>query len=283
MTVTVNPLPTPTITANGPLTFCQGSSVILTATAGTSYVWNLNGSPITGVTSATYTATTAGNYTVTATNANGCQASVITPQTIIVNPNPQPIINPIGPSVICQGSTLILSTSSNYSSYNWYVGSSLNSLGTNDSLTVNSAGSYTVTVNNSAGCSGTSSASILSITNPTIPSFSPISAICQNGSFVLPTISSNNISGTWSPAINNQVSTVYTFTPALGQCATSPNMTVTVNPLPTVTANPISICSGQSGTLIATPSLLGGTYSWSNSTLTTAAISVSPISNTIYL
>ena len=142
MTVTVNPLPTPNITANGPLTFCQGSSVILSATGGTTYVWNLNGSPITGATSATYTATTAGNYTVTATNANGCQASVITPQTIIVNPNPQPVINPIGPSVICQGGNLILSTSSNYSSYNWYVGSSPNSLGTNDSLTVNTAGSY---------------------------------------------------------------------------------------------------------------------------------------------
>jgi large repetitive protein len=281
MTVTVNALPTPTITANGPLTFCQGSSVILTATGGSSYVWNLNGSLIAGATSATYTATTAGSYSVTATNANGCQATS-TVTIVTVNPNPQPVINPIGPTAICQGTNLILSTASTYSSYNWYLGSSPNSLGTNDSLTVNSAGSYTVTVVNSNGCSGTSNASVVSITSPTVPTFAPIAAVCQNSNFTLPNSSINGVSGTWSPAINNQSTTVYTFTPNLGQCASNTTLQVVINPLPTVTINAVTICSGQSATLNAIPSITGGTYSWSGSSQTTASLTTTPLVNTIY-
>ncbi|HRF17756.1 MAG TPA: hypothetical protein PK977_06290, partial [Chitinophagaceae bacterium] len=38
--VTVNPNPQATITASGPTTFCNGGSVTLTASAGTSYLWS---------------------------------------------------------------------------------------------------------------------------------------------------------------------------------------------------------------------------------------------------
>src|SRR5206468_1817493 len=58
--VTVKPLPaTPSITASGPTTFCNGGSVTLTAPAGYSYVWS------TSATSQSITVTTSGNYTVT--------------------------------------------------------------------------------------------------------------------------------------------------------------------------------------------------------------------------
>ena len=49
----------PTITAGGPTTFCQGDSVTLTATAGSNYYWS------TGATSQSIKAYTAGNYMVT--------------------------------------------------------------------------------------------------------------------------------------------------------------------------------------------------------------------------
>jgi hypothetical protein len=48
----------------------------------------------------------------------------------------------------------------------------------------------------------------------------------------LQTTSNNGITGTWSPALNNQVTTTYTFTPTSGQCATITTMTLVVNPLP---------------------------------------------------
>jgi hypothetical protein len=49
---------TATITPGGPLTFCSGGSVVLTANSGTglTYQWKNNGSNISGATSVSYTA-----------------------------------------------------------------------------------------------------------------------------------------------------------------------------------------------------------------------------------
>ncbi len=68
--VQVNPSPAPVITANGPLTFCQGGSVQLsTATGFGSYSWSNGG---TGVST---TATASGIYTVTVTNQFLCSGT----------------------------------------------------------------------------------------------------------------------------------------------------------------------------------------------------------------
>ncbi len=75
--VTVVPLPAAIITTNGPLTFSQGGNVILSASAGAgnTYQWKKDGVNITGATTASYTVTASGSYSVTVTNAGGCQAN----------------------------------------------------------------------------------------------------------------------------------------------------------------------------------------------------------------
>jgi hypothetical protein len=83
-TVTVNPLPsTPAIIVNGATLTCSVS--------GASYQWYLNGNPIAGATSQSYTATQTGDYTVVVTDANGCSSSpsgaVTNPTGIAVNSN----------------------------------------------------------------------------------------------------------------------------------------------------------------------------------------------------
>lgn len=69
--ITVNVFSTPpTITQNG---------AVLTASPGVTFQWYINGNPITGATSSTYTVTNNGAYTVVATDANGCVSPVSAP------------------------------------------------------------------------------------------------------------------------------------------------------------------------------------------------------------
>ena len=79
------------MTANGPLTFPQGGSVILNvpAAAGNTYQWKKDGVNITGATTESYTATASGSYTVAITNAGGCQA--ISQPTVVTVTQTRPI------------------------------------------------------------------------------------------------------------------------------------------------------------------------------------------------
>ncbi|GAB4094503.1 Ig-like domain-containing protein [Flaviaesturariibacter terrae] len=70
--ITVNPMPTGTITAPNGTLICQGTAVPLQVTGGTSYQWFFNGNPITGATGSSYSAAQVGTYTVNITNAQGC-------------------------------------------------------------------------------------------------------------------------------------------------------------------------------------------------------------------
>ena len=70
--ITVNALPTATITTPS-TSLCTGGSVVLTASTGASYKW-FNGTTQVAP-SSTYTATTAGVYTVEVTNSAGCKAT----------------------------------------------------------------------------------------------------------------------------------------------------------------------------------------------------------------
>jgi hypothetical protein len=80
----------------------------------------------------------------------------------------------------------------------------------------------------------------------------------------LPTTSTNSITGTWSPAIDNTATTTYTFTPDAGQCANTATMTIAVNSGVTPTFTQVAaICSGASLSALPTTSTNSITGTWS--------------------
>lgn len=70
--LSINNTPNATITAGGPLIFAYGGNVVLSVASGTGYTykWIKDGSEIIGASSATYTATTNGTYTVLVTSGS---------------------------------------------------------------------------------------------------------------------------------------------------------------------------------------------------------------------
>lgn len=72
------------------------------------------------------------------------------------------------------------------------------------------------------------------------PTFAALTPVCQNAAGpVLPTTSTNGITGTWSPAMNTATSgtKTFTFTPDAGQCGTTTTLNLVVNPILTPTVN----------------------------------------------
>src|SRR5206468_12017947 len=148
----------------------------------------------------------------------------------------------------------------------------------NGSITpgTSTAGTYTVTytVAASGGCPGVTATTSVTISAVITPTFTQAAAICSGATLTaLPATSSNGINGSWSPALNNTATTLYTFTPTAGQCATTTTMTITVNANVTPTFTQVTaICSGATLTALPTTSLNGITGTWSpalNNTATT--------------
>lgn len=109
ISVVVNPLPPkPTLTASGPLSFCQGGFVQLTTNAAAGHRWN------TGATSASITITNSGTFADTAI-ALGCK-NVSDPVTVTVNPKPSVFA---GEDVTIEFGQFAFLTASGAVSYQW--------------------------------------------------------------------------------------------------------------------------------------------------------------------
>lgn len=146
--VNVAASPIPTITTSGSTSICSGDVVTLSAGASDSYQWNLNGSPITGATNQTYDAGTAGNYTVTVTNADPCDG-VGTSAATAVFVNPTPTADAL---FAINGNTVTFTNNSlGATSYSWDFGDGNTSTSVNPSHTYASGGNYTVTLTATAG------------------------------------------------------------------------------------------------------------------------------------
>ena len=148
--VTINSSLLATITPSGPTTFCQGNNVVLTANAGSGYTyqWSQNGSNIVAATGVSYTASTAGNYSVEITNSGACSSSASVTITVNTLPSVTTGATP-SPATVCAGSSVTL-TGSGATSYAWSGG-----ISNGTSFIPASTLNYTVTGTDANGCVNT--------------------------------------------------------------------------------------------------------------------------------
>lgn len=261
-------------------------SAVFTAGGGTApytYLWS------NGNTAASNTGLTAGAYTITATDANGCtetgSISIAQPPAILIN---APVITPVS----CFGGnngTVSVSVSGGTSpyTYSWSNGA------TTQQANGLSAGNYTVAVTDDNGC--TQNASV-AVTEPALlqiqSSVSPILchgqnnasiAITPNGGVLPYTYSWNN--GAIASALNALSPGTYSVTVTdANNCKTDTAFIIIQPPVLTASVvNPDTICIGQSAVLSVVTG--GGTpgysYLWSNGQ-TGSPLPVSPATSTAY-
>lgn len=268
VTLTAATTPTVTVTPNGPVNFCTGSSVVLNsnASAGSTFLWS------NGATTQNITASTSGVYFVTVTNAAGCQTMS---NNIVVNAQQTftATATALSPTTVCQGTPVTLVASPG-SSYLWSNGA------TTQGVNVTAGGPITVTVTNASGCTGTSApinVTVLPVPNATINASGPLT-FCQGSSVNL--TATGGASYNWSTGANTAAiaanasgNYVVTVTAANG-CTDAEQVTVTVNAVPS--ANVVMdgnsvLCPGETLTLSAAP---GNSYAWSTGS-TASEITVS--------
>lgn len=148
--VIVQPLPTVLISANPSSALCNGDSLSLSGNGASTYVWS-NG--IVNGTSFTPTIGTT-TYTVTGTDANGCENQ----DSIAITVNTNPIVNissSDNDNIVCEGEALTLTGIGNYI-FTWNQSVSNNiSFVPPTGITI-----YTLTATDLNGCTNTGSISI---------------------------------------------------------------------------------------------------------------------------
>ena len=254
----------PTLTVNPP-SVCAGQTATLTATGAASYSWNTGA--ITNTISVSPTSTT--NYTVLGISV-GCTNTAIASVSVI----PQPTIT-VNSATICSGQTATINATG-ATTYTWNIGSTTNPLSVTPTINTN----YTV-IGSSNGCTNTAVSNVVVIDQPTVTVNSSTICIGQSASLLANGASSYVWStGSTSNSLNitPTSTTNYSVTGSTSGCTNSIVATVSVIPLPNITVNSTTVCSGQSATLTAT----GATnYTWSSGA-SINSITVSPTSNTNY-
>ncbi len=275
--ITVNSLPS--VTANSDATantICSGEAVILTGGGASTYVWD---NSVTDGTAINPTATT--TYTVEGTDANGCKDS----ETVAITVNSLPSVTAISDATantICSGEAVIL-TGGGASTYVWD-----NSVTDGTAINPTATTTYTVEGTDANGCKDSETVAITVNSLPSVTATSDATAntIC-NGEAVILTgggastyVWDNSV--TDGTVINPTATTTYTVegTDANG-CKDSETIAITVNSLPSVTANSDAtantICNGEAVILTG-----GGasTYVWDNSV--TDGTAINPTATTTY-
>ncbi|MFY8035405.1 MAG: gliding motility-associated C-terminal domain-containing protein, partial [Flexibacteraceae bacterium] len=257
-TISINPIPaTPAVVAGGPINFCLGENVTLTAPAGPglTYRWS------DGSTTQAITVNRAASFRVAVTTPAGCTSdSSIAVVTGVTDPGPAPVVTVTGSTIICPGDSVVLNGPVG-ATYIWSTGA------TTQRIVARTPGDYSLRT--IVGTCTTAVSNVTSVTGAVVPAAPTISIVggrpttfCTGDSVQLegPAGATSYI---WSTGATTQRITVLTTNAgvtlrvklAADGCTSDVSVAVpvTVNPIPnqpTITAlTDTIICAGASATL----------------------------------
>jgi hypothetical protein len=252
------------LTISGILEVCNGGSTELTADAGfASYLWS------TGSTDQSITVDTVGLYSVTGITSEGCESQS---EEVAVTLQPTEITIS-GDTTFCEGSSVVLSVTPGFDTYEWSDGT----MGNDQSF--DQAGALTVTATSATGCTAQSSVTLISYALPEV-SIVGSTSFCPGGAAEL---SSDGVfdSYLWS---DNSMDPNLTVTSAgsYGLTVTDSNgcegsdevMVEEQSELSPVISGDLFYCEGSSTTLDAGASY--ATYNWSSGSNSPTAEITSP-------
>jgi Right handed beta helix region/Secretion system C-terminal sorting domain len=250
--ITVNPLPTVTASPTTQ-TICQGASATLSGGGAVSYAWS--GGVQNGV---AFTPSVSGSYTVTGTDARGCQKTATA--SVTINPLPSVTLSPTQQS-FCVGSSSMasLTVSGNAVSYQWSDGISNNTPFPIPAATK----TYTVTATGSNGCTKTATAQVIINPLPTITASPAIRLLCGSNQSVTFN-GGGGVSYTWTRGVTNGVPYMVTDPPGnyvftvTGTDANGCQNTAAAN----LTIVPVSNSSSTTVYVDASKSVSGDGESW---------------------
>jgi Secretion system C-terminal sorting domain len=260
-------------------TVCIGAEATFTVVGANigSYIWasRVTSATIPGATGPSYTTSAAGAYYVICNAAGACATagveSITTADFSLINTTDE-VINitsePAANIADCEENYLKLTVvaTGTITSYQWKKdGVNMDGVTTAElefnSLAVGNAGKYQLEI--TGPCGTVLSKEYTLVVNPIYPIFSPIAPICSGDPApILPSVSENGMTGTWSPAVvSNTTTATYTFTPddvpCLGFTAT---LRVTVNDCSMSVISGVVYEDADGAEINGTPLTVGGTY-----------------------
>ncbi|MFC2080231.1 FG-GAP-like repeat-containing protein [Bacteroidota bacterium] len=289
--VAVNPAPfAPTISAAGPISFCEGGSVELSILDNPDYYyqWWQNGGGGVGSDQSTFTAGVSGDYTVEAFSSNGCSTLSTNEISVQVNPYPlAPVIGNASSTSFCDNDSVYLSTSTfdPSLSYQWMNGDITIPNANTFGYYARTSGNYRLVLSTSASCASESQSIPVNVvpspTKPTI-SLSGPEEFCNGGSVELSVpVEANSIykwmnfggavgdQNTYTATTSGSITLEISNTSGCKVFPTNNSIVVTVNPAPptpgVTVSGDLNFCSGDS-TRLRVGESEGITYQWINGT-----------------
>ena len=230
---------------------CADQEITLNATVpDATYLWN------TGATSATFSTSAAGTYSVTV-SLNGCSAS----DTITVGSLAVAEIELGNDTIICAGEPLVLDASYPGATYLWQDGS------TSPTIIAADGGTFSVEAT-LGGCITTDQMTVEITPLPTVDLGNDTS-ICAGQALLLdatyPGATYLWQDGSTTPTLNAATGGLYTVVVNPNGCTATDSVTLAVHPLPSVNlGNDTSLCVGQ--TIVLDATYPGASYLWNDGT-----------------